>query len=63
MRAGACGEVLPHPHATWSWRGQTSILGFEIIATVGFQMSTAVRTTKAAGPSAAQEITATSTPK
>ncbi len=24
------GEVLPCPNATWSWRGKTSILGFEI---------------------------------
>jgi hypothetical protein len=24
------GEVLPCPHATWSWSGQTSILGFEM---------------------------------
>jgi hypothetical protein len=27
---GGRAEVLPHPHSTWRWRGQTSILGFEM---------------------------------
>jgi hypothetical protein len=29
MRTGTGGEVLTRPHATWSLRCQTSILGFE----------------------------------
>ncbi len=24
------GQVLSRPHTTWSWRGQISILGFEM---------------------------------
>jgi hypothetical protein len=27
VRAG--GKVVPCPHATWIWRGQTNILGLE----------------------------------